>query len=139
MVVGSIFSLTTLTVAENQVAGPQGGRLLDVDGLQAEFLIDKDHNVSLTFYNEQLERIPATTQVATLTAEAPSGKQKIEFESKNGNLVLKEPLPDGHGYNLVVQLRKDDASKFKNFRIPLETSVCDECGNAEYACTCDGH
>lgn len=139
VIMGAVFGISILAVADTQVAGPKGGRLLEVDGMSAEFFIEKNHNVSLTFYNEKLERVPATSQVATLTAEAPSGKKKIEFENKNGDLVSKAQLPEGHGYNLVVQLKKDDKSKVKNFRIPFETGMCGECGKAEYACTCEGH
>jgi len=120
-------------------AGPKGGRLLEGDGMKAEFFIEKGHNVSLTFYDEKQNKLPVTGQKATMIAEAPSGKKKIEFENKNGDLVSKEPLPEGHGYTVVVQLKKDDAAKVKNFRIPFETGTCGECGHAEYACTCEGH
>ncbi|MDD2942368.1 MAG: hypothetical protein PHC51_05300 [bacterium] len=135
----ALFSVSSLAVAETQVADMKGGRFLEMDGLTAEFFIEKDHYVSLTFHNDKLERVPVTSQVATLTADAPSGKKKIEFETKGGSLFSKEPLPEGHGYNLIVQLKHGAASKPKNFRIPFETSLCRECGKAEYACSCEGH
>lgn len=134
-----LLSLVNLAIAETQVAGPKGGRLLEGDGIKAEFFIEKDHNVSLTFYNDKLETISVTNEKATMIAEAPSGKKKIEFENRDGNLFSKDALPNEHGYNVVLQLKKDDTAKAKNFRIPFNTDTCAECGRAEYACTCEGH
>ncbi|RYZ89905.1 MAG: hypothetical protein EOP06_08615 [Proteobacteria bacterium] len=73
----------------------------------------------------------------TATAEAPSGKKKLEFEKKGDLLVSKEPLPEGEHYNIVVQAREAAGAKPKNFRIKLDQSTCKPCGNPEYACTCD--
>jgi hypothetical protein len=80
---------------------------------------------------------PASTEVITATAEAPSGKVKIEFEKKGDLLVSKTKLPEGEGYQVVLQAKADPEAKTKNFRIKLQTHTCKGCGNAEYACTCD--
>lgn len=139
MMVGILLGAASVALAESQVAGPKGGRLLEGDGMKAEFIIEKGHNVSLTFYDEKLSKMPVTGQKASMVAEAASGKKKIEFENRDGTLFSKEPLPEGHGYTVVVQLKKDDSSKTRNFRIPFETGICGECGKAEYACACEGH
>ena len=123
--------------AEKIIGGPKGGRLLESEGIRAEFFVEKDHTVNITFYDKDLKKVPAATQVVTATAEAPSGKTKIEFEKKGDELVSKTPLPEGHDYNVVVQIKADEAAKPKNFRVPFEMSMCKECGRAEYACTCD--
>lgn len=125
--------------AEKIVGGPKGGRLLEAEGLKAEFFVEKDKTMSVTFYDESLKKIPATTQSVTAIAEAPGGKQTIEFETKNDELASVRPLPDGEGYNVVVRIKPTVDSTPKNFRIPLETHTCGECGRAEYACTCDEH
>jgi len=140
--VSLIFSLVLAVFevsADPAVGGPKGGRLLESEGIRAEFFVEKDHSVTLTFYNDKLERIPAGEQQAAMIAETSTGKKRIEFDLKNGELSSKEPLPEGRGYVIVVQLKQDASSKAKNFRIPFETSVCGECGRAEYACTCEGH
>ena len=80
---------------------------------------------------------PASTEVITATAEAPTGKAKIAFEAKDGKLVSTTKLPEGEGYQVVVQAKSTPDAKTKNFRIKLELHTCKECGNAEYACTCD--
>lgn len=125
--------------AEKIVGGPKGGRLLEAEGLKAEFFVEKDKTMNLTFYDESLKKIPATTQSVTVIAEAPGGKQTIEFKTKNDELVSVQPLPEGDGYNVVVRIKPTVGSTPKNFRIPLETHTCGECGRAEYACTCDEH
>lgn len=140
LIIGLIFSLLSAISqanAEKIVGGPKGGRLLEAEGIKAEFFVEKDHSVNLTFYNDKLEKIPVTTETATMIAETTSGKKKIEFNNKNGELFSNEPLPEGHGYNVVVQIKNDENSKTKNFRIPFEMSICGGCKKAEYACTCD--
>jgi len=52
-------------------------------------------------------------------------------------LVSKTKLPDGDGYNVVVQFKQAAAAKPQNFRFKLETHTCGGCKRAEYACTCD--
>jgi hypothetical protein len=125
--------------AEKIVGGPKGGRLLEAEGLKAEFFVEKDKTVNVTFYDESLKKVPVTTQSATAIADAPTGKTTIEFEKKNDELVSTQTLPEGDGYTVVVRIKPTADSTPKNFRIPLETHVCGECGRAEYACTCDEH
>jgi len=70
-------------------------------------------------------------------ADAKEGKQKVEFEKKGDVLVSKGKLPEGDGYNLVVQLKEKPDAKPQNFRFKLETHMCETCKRAEYACICD--
>ncbi|GEP44469.1 hypothetical protein [Brevifollis gellanilyticus] len=118
-------------------AGPRKGLLLELGGKQAEFLVEKDRSISIAVYDAALKAQPATTEVITATAEAPSGKVKIDFVVKDGKLVSKTKLPEGDGYQVVVQAKATPDAKSKNFRIKLQLHTCQGCGNAEYACTCD--
>src|SRR3954471_6751537 len=81
--------------AEKKQAGAKGGRLLENESPRAEFFVEKDKTVSLTFYDANLKPVPVTEQTATATAETKEGKQKIEFEKKGDVLVSKAPLPNG--------------------------------------------
>ena len=118
-------------------AGPRKGRLLEVEQVKAEFFVEKDRTISIAFYDAALKPKPAADQVVTATAEAPTGKVKLEFEKKGDLLVSKAPLPAGEGYQVVVQAKTTADAKPKNFRIKLETHICKSCSNPEYACTCD--
>ncbi len=129
---------TTSAFADAKVkAGPRKGLLLEFGDKHAEFLVEKNRTISIAVYDAALKSQPASTEVVTATAEAPSGKMKIEFEKKGDMLVSKTPLPDGEGYQIVLQAKATPNAKVKNFRIKLQTHVCNGCSNAEYACTCD--
>ncbi|MCB1245274.1 MAG: hypothetical protein KDN04_21340, partial [Verrucomicrobiae bacterium] len=99
--------------------------------------VEKDRTVSIAFYDPALKAQPVAAQIITATAEAPTGKVKLEFEKKGDLLVSKTPLPEGEHYLVVVQVKTDAEAKSKNFRIPLDLNLCKPCGNAEYACICD--
>lgn len=118
-------------------AGPRKGRILELEGVNAEFFVEKDRTVSIAFYDAAGKKQAAGAQVVTATAEAKSGKAKLEFEKKGDLLVSKAPLPEGEGYQVVVQAKTSADAKPKNFRIKLETHICKKCDNPEYACTCD--
>ena len=118
-------------------AGPRKGRVLDMETKNAEFFIEKDRTVSIAFYDAAMKAQAPATEVVTGTAEAPSGKVKLEFEKKDKLLVSKTPLPAGEHYTIVIQIKASPDAKAKNFRIPLDLSVCKKCGNSEYACICD--
>lgn len=129
---------TTSAFADTKVkAGPRKGILLELGDKQAEFFVEKDRTISIAVYDAALKAQPASTEVITATAEAPSGKTKIEFEKKGDLLVSTSKLPEGEGYQVVLQAKSTPEAKSKNFRIKLELHTCKECGNPEYACTCD--
>jgi len=119
-------------------AGPKGGRLLEKTEPRAEFYVEKDHSVTVTFYDAALKPVPAAGQTLTVIADAKDGKKTVEFEPKGGVLVSKTKLPEGDGYNLVVQFKPGATAKPQNFRFKLDLGACGECKRAEYACTC-GH
>ena len=118
-------------------AGPRKGRVLEMQGRNAEFLVGEDRTISIAFYDATMKPQAPTTEVAAAIAEAPAGKARLEFEKKGNLLVSKTPLPAGELYTVVVQLKATADAKSRNFRIPLNLSLCKPCGNAEYACTCD--
>ncbi len=122
---------------KKQLGGPKGGRLLEKTEPRAEFYVEKDRTVSITFYDAALKPVPVTAQAITIIADAKDGKARLEFEKKGDVLVSKTKLPEGDGYNLVVQFRQTADAKPQNFRFKLETHMCGGCKRAEYACTCD--
>jgi hypothetical protein len=122
---------------KKHLAGPKGGRLLEKTEPNAEFFLEKDHTATITFYDGALKPISATDQAVTLIVDTKEGKQKVEFEKKGNVLVSKGKLPEGDGYELVLQLREKANAKPQNFRFKLETHECATCKRAEYACVCD--
>lgn len=137
MAVAALVFGLNLAHAEKITPGPKGGRLLEGENPRAEFFVEKDKTVTITFYDAALKPVAPGEQVVTVIAEAKSGKAKIEFEKKGDALVSKTPLPAGDEYNVVVQLRATAEAKPQNFRVKYNTAICGKCKRAEYACTCD--
>jgi len=134
-----LLTATLCLAAEKKITpGPKGGKLLENSSPRAEFFIEKDNRVVVTFYDDKLNPVPVTSQVVAITAEPVSGKVKVELEKKDGTLVSKEPLPKGEGYSIVVQVQATANAKPQNFRLKLDLHVCGECKRGEYACIC-GH
>ena len=127
----------TLTAAGKKFeTGPKGGRILDKISPKAEFFVEKDRTVTIAFYDAKQKPIPAADQSVTVIADGKEGKTSLEFEKKGDALVSKTKLPDGDGYNLVVQFRQTADAKPQNFRFKLDLHTCGGCKVAEYACTC---
>ena len=128
---------STLNAAEKKVeAGPKGGRLLDKTSPKAEFFVEKDRTVTIAFYDAKQKPVPAADQSVTVIADVKDGKARLEFEKRGDVLVSKTKLPEGDGYNLIVQFRQTTDAKPQNFRFMLDLSTCGGCKHAEYACTC---
>lgn len=133
-----LVAFTGSTLAEVTIkAGPRKGRLLEIENQQAEFFVEPDRSISIAFYDAAMKAQPAAAQSVSATAEAPTGKVKLEFEKKGDLLISKTPLPAGEHYTVVVQIKPTAEAKPKNFRIKLDLSTCAGCSNPEYACTCD--
>lgn len=124
--------------AEKIIPGPKGGRLLENHAPRAEFFVEKDGQVTVTFYDEKLQPVPADQQSVAVIAQTKKGKETLEFERRGPVLVSKQPMPKGDGYTVVVQIRERPDAKPQNFRFKYETHVCGECKRVEYACIC-GH
>ncbi|MST94526.1 MAG: hypothetical protein EXS33_04545 [Pedosphaera sp.] len=109
--------LLTLNAADKKhLGGPKGGRLLEKTEPKAEFFLAKDRTVTITFYDAALKPVAATAQTVTVIADAKDGKATLEFEKKGDVLVSKTKLPEGDGYNVVVQFKQTDDAKPQNFR-----------------------
>jgi hypothetical protein len=132
-----IAALTLNGADKKRLGGPKGGRLLEGTEPKAEFFVEKDHTVTITFYDATLKPVSAAGQSVNIIADARSGKTNVEFEKKGDLLVSKTRIPEGDGYHLVLQFKQTAEAKPQNFRFKLETHTCSACKRAEYACTCD--
>jgi hypothetical protein len=129
---------TTAADKHEHKATPKGGRLLEKTEPHAEFVVEKDRTVTINFYNEAMKPVAVTDQTVTVIADAKSGKATLQFEKKGDVLVSKTKLPEGDGYNVVVQFKAKPDAKPQNIRFTLDMHICGGCKRAEYGCTC-GH
>jgi hypothetical protein len=132
--------LGSLTLhAEKAVPGPKGGRLLDAEPLRAELVVGADRALEVVFYDAAMKPVAAGAQTVAVTAEAPSGRVKVELKPTATGFVSATPLPEGTPYRIVVQIKATADAKPKNHRVDLNLGNCGGCNRAEYACTCDSH
>jgi hypothetical protein len=129
--------LLTVTAAEKVEAGPKGGRILEKTTPKAEFFVEKNKTVSVNFYDAAGKPVVPADQNVTVIADAKDGKQKLEFEKKGDALVSKTKLPEGDGYNVVVQFKQNASARPQNFRFKYDASTCGGCKRPEYACICE--
>lgn len=120
-----------------QVGGPKGGRLLENTDPQAEFYVENDKSITVTFYDHDLKPVPVADQKVVVIADSKEGKKQIKFERKGDVLMSTSNLPDDHGVNLVVQITQAPEATPQNFRFVYEDHVCGVCKRAEYACICE--
>lgn len=130
-------AVSTVALVAKPIPGPKGGRILTTDAPHAEFFVEKDRSVVVSLYDKDMKPLPVSGQVVSVTAEAKTGKVKLDFIEKNGALVSTAPLPEGDDYNVVVQIRDNATARPKNYRVLFHDEVCAECKRAEYACICD--
>ena len=130
--------LFSLKAADKKtIGGPKGGRLLEKTEPRAEFFVEKDHTVTIAFYDASLKPVAVADQTLVVIADAKDGKTKLEFEKVGEVLKSKSKLPADDGYNLVVQFRAKPDAKPQNFRFKLDLHTCAECQRAEYGCICE--
>ena len=135
--VGLFTATTTAADKHDHKVTPKGGRLLEKTEPHAEFVVEKDRSVTINFYDEKMKPVPAADQTVTVIADAKTGRATLEFEKKGDTLVSKTKLPEGDGYNVVVQFKAKPDAKVQNLRFKLDMHICGGCKRAEYGCTCD--
>jgi hypothetical protein len=127
----------TVSAADKVEAGPKGGRILEKTTPKAEFFIENDRTVSITFYDSAGKVVAPADRLVSVIADSKDGRKTLEFEKKGDALVSKTKLPEGDANNVVVQLRQAANATPQNFRFKANTSTCGGCKRAEYACICD--
>jgi hypothetical protein len=135
------FALLAMATAlfAKPIPGPKGGRILTTAAPHAEFFVEKNRTVAVTFYDANLKPVAPGAQVVSAVAEAKGGKVTLAFDKTTTGFVSKQPLPQGDDYTVVVQIRESAGATPKNHRVLFDESVCGECKRAEYACTCEDH
>ena len=134
-------SLTAAIAADSHdhkpAAGPNGGRVIEIEGGHAEFFVQPDKKIRVTLLDEKNKGVAPADQKVSAVAEAPTGKAKLSFAIADGAFVSEAAIPDGE-YRIVLQIRPNADAKPQNTRIDYNATICGECKHPEYACTCTG-
>ena len=132
------FTATVSHAHEKNEAGPNKGRLITSVTPHAEFFVTAERKIQITFVGEDGKPVAPAAQVVTVTAGDRSAPTKLTF-TQTGNVLLSDAaLPGGNKFPTVVQIKTTPDSKPTYARFTLNTAICGECKNAEYACVC-GH
>lgn len=113
--VGLFTAAAADTHDHQHLATPKGGRVLGKTKPYAEVVIEKDRRVTIHFYSDDLKPVPATTQTATLIANAKSGKTTLEFEKRGDSLVSKKQTSRRRRlqpHRSIPSERRGEAAKF---------------------------
>lgn len=119
------------------IGGPKGGKLLVKGDVRAEFFVNNDRRIEISFYDENLTAVPVGEQTVSILVSSSEGRSVLELDQTDSGFTSKEPLPEGDGHQIVVRIKQTPDSKFANFRVDYISSVCGGCDRVEYACTCD--
>ncbi len=123
-----------------KVKMPNGGRHLAKPSPAAEFLVQPDRRVRVTFVDDAGAPVPATEQAVTVTAGDRSAPTKLTFVRAGDVLLSEQALPAGNDFPAVVQVKANAEARPVVERFHINLSVCGECQLAEYACVCShGH
>lgn len=124
--------------ADKNIPGPKGGKILNTKvAPYAEFFVQPDRTVALNFYGSDMKPVAVAEQSAVVFADAKAGRAKLILEKKGDSLVSKTPLPEGDGYNIVVQYKPTASAKAESFKVAFHDEQCAKCKRAEYACICE--
>jgi hypothetical protein len=123
---------------EKNIAGPNDGRVLTKSEPHAEFFVMKDRKVQITFLGENGKPVAPAAQVVTVTAGDRSAPTTLRFAQSGDVLISDVALPAGNDFPAVVQIKAAPEKKAVTERFNVNLAICEECGKAEYACTC-GH
>lgn len=121
-----------------KAAGPNGGRVIHSVEPHAEFFVNKDRKVQITFLDDEGKAVAPAGQTVTLTTGSRANPLRLAFVEKDGVLLSDAALPEGNNFPIVLQFRSVGAKPVTE-RFTANLSQCPTCAYAEYACICEGH
>ena len=119
-----------------KMAGPNGGRVIEVGEPQVEFWIREDRRIQISFLSEDGK---AVEPVAGLSFELIGGERtaptQLRFAREGLTFVSDVALPEGDSLPLVLTIVGADGKKTRE-RFYANVAECSECAYQEYACVC---
>ncbi|MEM6883937.1 MAG: hypothetical protein AAF571_02820 [Verrucomicrobiota bacterium] len=124
---------------EEKIKSPNGGRMIELEPYHVEFYATPERMIQVRFYDHDMKPVQLDQAQIQVVAQAESGTQKYDLLLKEGVFLSDQLLPEGESYHLVLRIKTDSESSFKNIRFLFDPSICSDCKLGEYACTCEGH
>ncbi len=118
-------------------AGPNGGRVVDADGAELEFLVREDGKIQITFLDHGYAIAPPKEQSVSLIGGDRSAPSIFNFPTGRPILVSDEPIPDIKNMPVILSIKNSLTDRTVRERFNLNLSTCPECDYKEYACVCE--
>ncbi|MFT5468803.1 MAG: hypothetical protein ACI8UO_003915 [Verrucomicrobiales bacterium] len=122
-----------------QIAGPNGGRVLQELTPRLEFFITEDRKVRITAVTND-EKDPTALPIGEQIVKVITGDRldptKLDFAKDGNSLISNGSLPDGLDVPVVVQVKLDEGAKTELVKFQANLRDCPTCDYKEYACVC---
>jgi hypothetical protein len=119
--------------------GPDGGRLIELNGRKAEFLFLEDRRIRITFLDESLNPVAGPEEASiSIVGGDRLAPFELEFSAEGNAFVSTTAVPEGRNHPVVIQFGGDGLNESVIRKFNLNLSQCPDCDYLEYACIC-GH
>ena len=118
-------------------AGPNGGRVVNADGAELEFLVREDGKIQITFLDSGYAIAPPKEQSVSLIGGDRSAPSIFNFPTGRPILVSDKPIPNIKNMPVILSIKNSLTDRTVRERFNLNLSTCPECDYKEYACVCD--
>ncbi len=119
------------------MAGPNGGRVLAEFEPHAEFFVQDDRRVRITFVDDDHKPVAPGEQIVMVIAGDRTSPTELSFAKDGEYLVSDRELPAGDDFPVVVRIKATAADSIENAKFQCNLKVCPGCDLKEYACVCD--
>lgn len=122
---------------EPKVAGPNGGRIIQVLEPHFEFFVREDRKIQITFLNDENQPVaPVAQEISAITGDR-SSPTRLTFAVQEGRVLSDTALPEGNNIPIILTIKATPESEPVRERFMINLSQCPICDYAEYACICD--
>ena len=124
---------------EEQLATPNGGKLIEKDDVHLELLVTDERKIQFTILNEKHEAIqPEESYTFIMMTGDRANPTTLAFtKNEQGAYLSTEALPEGNGLPAVVRYKKSADERLTTLaKLNLNLSDCPACNKKEYACSC---
>ena len=117
-------------------AGPNKGRMISTVTPQAEFFVQDNGKVKITFFDKEMNVVAPSGQSVSVVSGERISPVELTFTAEGDALVSTEALPAGNNFPTIVAIKSNADAKEVVTRLTLNLSDCSSCSNQEYACEC---
>jgi hypothetical protein len=116
--------------------GPNKGRILEFskdESMHGE-VVRKEDKLHIILLDKNMKPVEISKQTLSVTAGTRQKPEKLEVTVIEGGFAIPEPAG---GQWIILQFKLDPAAKPITARLHYDTTVCGDCKNPEWLCSCE--